>query len=91
MGNHEYLYIQKESKKMDLDAVNLNVLNKYVKKAKYIFIYTPSLEEYVEVKKTSILNIIKHKYLNNNIDPIRDDIASLSIRDDELWIDTIIQ
>jgi len=90
MGNHEYLYIQKESKKMDLDAVNLNVLNKYVKKAKYIFIYTPSLEEYVEVKKTSILNIIKHKYLNNNIDPIRDDIASLRIEDDELWIDTII-
>jgi hypothetical protein len=76
---------------MDLDAVNLHVLNKYVKKAKYIFIYTPSLEEYVEVKKTSILNIIKHKYLNNNIDPIRDDIASLRIRDDELWIDTIIQ
>lgn len=76
---------------MDLDAVNLHVLNKYVKKAKYIFIYTPSLEEYVEVKKTSILNIIKHKYLNLNIDPIRDDIASLRIRDDELWIDTIIQ
>jgi hypothetical protein len=76
---------------MDLDAVNLHVLNKYVKKAKYIFVYTPSLEEYVEVKKTSISNLIKHKYLNTQIDPIRDDIASLRIEDDELWIDTIIQ
>ena len=61
---------------MDLDAVNLHVLNKYVKKAKYIFVYTPSLEEYVEVKKTSISNLIKHKYLNNQNDPNRDYIAS---------------
>jgi hypothetical protein len=83
--------IQKESKTMYLDAVNLHVLNKYVKKAKYIFVYAPSLEEYVEVKKTSILNLIKHKYLNLNIDPIRDDIASLKIEDDELLIDTVIQ
>ena len=84
------MYSEREQK-MDLDAVNLNVLNKYVKKAKYIFVYAPSLEEYVEAKKTSISNLIKHKYLNTQIDPIRDDIASLRIEDDELWIDTIIQ
>ena len=84
------MYSEKEQT-MYLDAVNLNVLNKYVKKAKYIFVYAHSLETYVEVKKTNIKEIIKHKYLNTHIDPIRDDIASLRIEDDELWIDTIIQ
>lgn len=72
-----------------MENVNLNTLKQMVNKAKYIFVYAPSLDAHIQVSKGHLKEIIKCAFANMHIDP-NSSYAMAELNDDELFIDSLI-